>query len=61
MDAYTDKPLIHRIHSGEFIGDGGLVFSMLWDLALAALTASGFIIYLLMWRKGLEGIRKVFW
>ncbi len=61
VDAYTDKPLIHRIHSGEFIGDGGLVFSMLWGLSLAVLTASGFIIYLLMWRQGLQGIRKIFW
>lgn len=58
---YTDKPLIHRIHSGEFFGDGGLVVAMFWGLALAVLTTSGFIVYLTMWRPGLEGIRKIFW
>jgi len=31
--AYADKPLLHRIHSGEFFGDGGLVFAMMWGLA----------------------------
>ncbi len=44
---YLDKPLIHRVHSGEFFGDGGLVVSMFWGLALLALTVSGFLLY---WR-----------
>ncbi len=48
---YVDKPLIHRIHSGEAFGDGGLVFAMLWGTTLAFLTVSGFIIYLTMRRK----------
>ena len=39
-ETYVDKPLIHRIHSGEAFGDGGLVFAMLWGTTLAFLTVS---------------------
>lgn len=46
-DAYVDKPLLNRIHSGEAFGDGGLVVAMFWGLALLALTCSGFLLY---WR-----------
>ncbi|MCU0647393.1 MAG: PepSY domain-containing protein [Gemmatimonadaceae bacterium] len=49
-ESYRDKPLIHRIHSGEFFGDGGLVVSMLWGLALLGLSISGWMIYLRMLR-----------
>jgi uncharacterized iron-regulated membrane protein len=59
--AYVDKPLIHRIHSGEAFGDGGLVFAMFWGVALAFLTVSGFIIYLTMRRGNAVGLRRVFW
>jgi uncharacterized iron-regulated membrane protein len=59
--AYVDKPLIHRIHSGEFFGDGGLVFAMLWGAATAVLTATGFWIYLTMRRPNQTGLGKVFW
>ena len=47
VDDYVDKPLIHRIHSAEAFGDGGLVVSMFWGIALLALTVSGFLLY---WR-----------
>jgi uncharacterized iron-regulated membrane protein len=60
-DSYVDKPLIHRIHSGEAFGDGGLVFAMIWGTTLAFLTISGFIIYLTMRRRNATGLRKVFW
>ena len=60
-DAYADKPLVNRIHSGEWFGDGGLVFAMLWGTTLAFLTASGFIIYLTMRRKNRTGLQRVFW
>jgi uncharacterized iron-regulated membrane protein len=60
-EAYVDKPLIHRIHSGEFFGDGGLVGGMLWGLALVLLTISGLIVYVKMWRPGRTGLGKVFW
>jgi uncharacterized iron-regulated membrane protein len=58
---YADKPFIHRLHSGEAFGDGGLVMAMFWGLALAVLTASGLIIYLTMWRPNQTGLRRVFW
>ena len=60
-DAYTDKPLVNRIHSGEWFGDGGLVFAMFWAFALAFLTASGLIIYWTMRRRNPIGMQKVFW
>ena len=60
-DAYADKPLFHRIHSGEFFGDGGLVFAMFWAIALAVLTISGLIIYWTMRRKSAVGLQRVFW
>ena len=56
QEAYVDKPLIHRVHSGEAFGDGGLVFAMFWGVALAVLTLTGIWIYWLMRRPG-----KVFW
>ena len=60
-DAYADKPLINRIHSGEWFGDGGLVFAMFWATALATLTISGLIIYWTMRRKNATGLQTVFW
>jgi uncharacterized iron-regulated membrane protein len=61
QEAYTDKPLIHRIHSGEAFGDGGLVFAMFWGLSLAVLSASGLVIYLTMRRRYQTGLRRLFW
>lgn len=60
-ESYADKPFIHRLHSGETFGDGGLVMAMVWGAALTWLSVSGFIIYLRMRRKGAAGIKKVFW
>jgi uncharacterized iron-regulated membrane protein len=60
-ETYVDKPLIHRVHSGEAFGDGGLVFAMLWGTVLAFLTISGLIIYLTMRRKNPTGLQRVFW
>jgi len=60
-EAYADKPLLNRVHSGEWFGDGGLVFAMLWALSLAVLTISGLIIYWTMRRKNAVGLQKVFW
>lgn len=61
VEDYVDKPFLMRLHSGEAFGDGGLVLSMLWGLALATLSITGLIIYLRIWRPGLKGIRRVFW
>ena len=60
-DAYADKPIFNRIHSGEWFGDGGLVFAMFWATALAILTISGLIIYWTMRRKNATGLQRVFW
>ena len=60
-EAYVDKPLLHRIHSGEVFGDGGLVFAMFWGLAMAVLTVTGTWIYLTMRRPNQVGLRQVFW
>lgn len=60
-DAYADKPLLNRIHSGEWFGDGGLVFAMFWAIALAVLTISGLIIYWTMRRRNAVGLQKLFW
>ncbi len=60
-DVYADKPLFNRIHSGEWFGDGGLVFAMFWAIALAVLTISGLIIYWTMRRRNAVGLQKVFW
>ena len=60
-EAYVDKPFLNRLHSGEAFGDGGLVFAMLWALALFALTVTGLIIYLRLRPRSPTGIQKVFW
>ena len=59
--SYADKPLIHRIHSGEAFGDGGLVGAMFWGIALTFLSVSGFLVYAQMWRGTRTGVRKYFW
>lgn len=59
--AYTDKPFLNRLHSGEALGDGGLMVAILWGTSLAVLTATGLVIYLLMRRPGAVGIKRVFW
>ncbi len=61
ISPYADKPLIHRIHSGEAFGDGGLVVAMIWGSALAFLSLSGFLVYLTLYRSHRPGIRRFFW
>ena len=61
ITSYADKPLIHRVHSGEAFGDGGLVAAMIWGAALAFLSLSGFLVYSQMWRRTRTGIRRFFW
>lgn len=58
---YVDKPFLHRLHSGEVFGDGGLVVAMLWGLSLIVLTVSGLIIYWRMRRPGAVGLKRYFW
>lgn len=61
-EAYVDKPLLWRLHSGEAFGDGGLVVAMLWGLALAIMGVSGILMYLHMLnRRHVTGWRRYFW
>ena len=61
-ETYADKPFLYRLHSGEAFGDGGLVFAMLWGLALAILGGTGLWIYWTMrGHRPRTGIRRVFW
>lgn len=61
-ESYADKPLLYRLHSGEWFGDGGLVFAMGWGLALAIMSISGFLMYLHMMRRHqATGWRRYFW
>lgn len=59
--SYADKPIWHRIHSGEAFGDGGLVGAMFWGSALAFLSVSGLMLYLSLWRRSRTGLRRYFW
>jgi uncharacterized iron-regulated membrane protein len=59
--SYADKPFLNRLHSGEAFGDGGLVFAMLWAVALFVLTVTGLIIYFKIRPRAPAGIQKVFW
>ena len=61
-EVYADKPFLYRLHSGEAFGDGGLVVSMFWGLALAILSLTGFLIYFTMrGKRERTGLKKVFW
>jgi uncharacterized iron-regulated membrane protein len=60
-EVYADKPFLNRLHSGEAFGDGGLVFAMLWAVALFVLTATGLIIYVKLRPRTTMGLQKVFW
>jgi uncharacterized iron-regulated membrane protein len=61
VEPYVDKPFLNRLHSGEAIGDGGLILAILWGTALAVITASGLVIYLRMRRPGAVGVKRFFW
>jgi hypothetical protein len=60
--SYEEDSFILKLHSGEALGDGGMVLGMFWGLALLLLTVSGMVIYFKMKpRKPQTGLRKVFW
>jgi uncharacterized iron-regulated membrane protein len=61
VEAYEDKPFLYRLHSGEAFGDGGLVASMAWAVALVLMTLSGLVIWWRIRRIGATGLRRVFW
>jgi uncharacterized iron-regulated membrane protein len=61
VEAYADKPFLYRLHSGEAFGDGGLVFAMVWGVALLVLTVTGVWLWWRLRRKDAVGWRKVFY
>lgn len=61
VESYVDKPFLNRLHSGEAIGDGGLILAILWGTALALITASGIVVYWRMRRPGATGVKRFFW
>ena len=61
-EAYDEDSFILKLHSGEALGDGGMVLGMFWGTALLVLTVSGMLIYFKMRpRKPQAGLRKIFW
>ena len=62
-ERHEAESLILRIHSGEILGEPGVVLGVLWGLALVVLLVSGGWVYLDMYRRRLKGSGKrgLFW
>ena len=60
-EAYADKPFLTRLHSGEALGDWGLVFGTAWGVSLVVLLATGLVIYLAMRKPDRKGLGRLFW
>ena len=60
-EPYADKSFLTRLHSGEALGDWGLVLGTAWGLALVVLLVTGVVIYLAMHKPGRKGFGRLFW
>ena len=62
-ERHEAESLILRIHSGEILGEPGVVLGVLWGLALVVLLITGGWVYLDMYRRRLKGSgnRGLFW
>lgn len=62
-ERHEAESLIRRIHSGEILGEPGVVLGILWGLALVILSITGGWVYLDMYRKRRRGSGKagLFW
>ena len=62
-ERHEAESIIRRIHSGEILGEPGLVLGILWGLALVVLLVSGGWVYLDMYRRRAKGSGKrgLFW
>jgi uncharacterized iron-regulated membrane protein len=60
-ERYEDKPFLTRLHSGEALGDWGLVLGTAWGVSLVVLLATGLVIYFAMRKPGQKGWRRLFW
>lgn len=57
------ESVIRRIHSGEILGEPGVILGILWGLALVVLLVTGGWVYLDMYRRRAKGSGKrgLFW
>ena len=62
-EAHEAESIFLRIHSGEILGEPGVVMGLLWGLALVVLSITGGLMYLDMYRKRRKarGKGQVFW
>jgi uncharacterized iron-regulated membrane protein len=60
-EGYDEDSFILKLHSGEALGDGGMVVYMFVGGALFTLIITGLIIYWKMKPKTATGLRRVFW
>ncbi len=62
-ERHEAESLILRIHSGEILGEPGVVLGVLWGLALVVLLLTGGWVYFDMYRRRLKGSGKrgLFW
>ena len=62
-EAHEAESLILRIHSGEILGEPGVVLGVFWGSALVLLSITGFIVYLEVYRRRRKASGKngLFW
>ena len=62
-EAHEAESLILRIHSGEILGEPGVVLGVFWGSALVVLSITGFIVYLELYRRRRKASGKsgLFW
>ena len=62
-EEHEAESLILRIHSGEILGEPGVVLGVFWGSALVLLSITGFIVYLELYRRRRKasGKKGLFW
>ena len=62
-EEHEAESLILRIHSGEILGEPGVVLGVFWGSALVVLSITGFIVYLELYRRRRKasGKKGLFW
>ncbi len=60
-DPAEEESFLLRLHTGEVLGDGGVVLGLLWGIAMLIMTLTGVYIYLKMRRGNNQGFKRLFW
>ena len=62
-EEHEAESLILRIHSGEILGEPGVVLGVFWGSALVLLSITGFVVYLELYRRRRKASGKsgLFW